>query len=587
MIRFLAAVAIALVTCSLSSANDDIAGLIGKLAEVSEPSIGYSSYFSGSEFLPYEDSSQMSMFVLGATHRARSETLLKIVAKGAEAVPTLLKHLSDDRKINMKPMTGMMWISFQDEYDFNRRIRETAPAGVNGDSMDDVPHPDSHAVTVGDLCFVALGQIVNRNFRATRYQPTGGLVVSSPTHSQRLRNVLIRDWKEFTKEKHRQGLIQDFRKSDHEDRRIGAYRRLSFYYPDAVEALVLEELRKPTYNVFEIEAFCREKLYTTTSKTRRKELYSQFIRDHGDAYTAGVLEQLFDDLDTLELHEQARRVPPFGSQSRAVLFQLFDKPFSVRSAHRPFMDTASESERTRLIRALTHDKSKKIGDAVQEICLKHSEDDYMASACLCCLAYRGYGEFLIEQLDKIDLTTTKTKYLHLEYLRSIGTSREERVQDKLLAIIRTTVNDDYFMAALAGAKDADNAVVLERAKIILNGLPKDTDQGQGILEMIGKRFPSKAKGVFENYLATGSAERAEAMCRVLWSGSPFSKELLAPLLDDKRKLDGYSVPMRVCDMAAQAISHTTEEIEFDSEGSLANKDVAIVELKKFCAKSNE
>jgi hypothetical protein len=35
-----------------------------------------------------------------------------------------------------------------------------------------------HVVTVGDLCFVALGQIVNRSSAAVRHQPTGGLVIS-------------------------------------------------------------------------------------------------------------------------------------------------------------------------------------------------------------------------------------------------------------------------------------------------------------------------------------------------------------------------------------------------------------------------
>ena len=37
------------------------------------------------------------------------------------------------------------------------------------------------------------------------------------------------------------------------------------------------------------------------------------------------------------------------------------------------------------------------------------------------------------------------------------------------------------------------------------------------------------------------------------------------------------------DRAAQAISHTTEEIKFDSEWSQQRKDAAIVKLKEYCA----
>ena len=45
---------------------------------------------------------------------------------------------------------------------------------------------------------------------------------------------------------------EDFTKADNENRRIGAYLRLAFYYPAEVETLVLKELAKPTYDVFAV-----------------------------------------------------------------------------------------------------------------------------------------------------------------------------------------------------------------------------------------------------------------------------------------------------------------------------------------------
>ena len=124
MIRFLLFVVCLHLLSAEAIANDEVTQLINKLVDVTEPGFGYSGYFSGSEFLPYGDTEQMGTLVLGATHRSRSDTLRQIVSKGVDAVPALLKHISDERKIKMKPLSGMMWMDFSDEYDFNRRTRK-------------------------------------------------------------------------------------------------------------------------------------------------------------------------------------------------------------------------------------------------------------------------------------------------------------------------------------------------------------------------------------------------------------------------------------------------------------------------------
>ena len=509
---------------------------------------------------------------------------------GIDAVPELLRHLDDERTINMEPMAGMMWMDFADEYDFNRRTRSDVPQGVNREAFaDQQDHPDQHALTVGDLCFVALGQIVNRNFSATRYQPTGGLVVSSPTYSQALRERIIADWTGLTEDEHRQMLVDDFTTPDHEYRRIGAYLRLSFYYPDTVEPLVLSELAKPTYDVFAIEKLCRDTLYKLEAEDERQAAYDDFIREHGEAHAAGVMDQLFDDLNRLEGHERGAISPPltrFGTQPRELLIQLFGMPEDVKSTDRPFVEPASTSERARLIEALTRDDSQEIGDVVRQQFLDSAEDAYFAPACLRCLASRGYSDFLVEQLDKIDVTDSEANPLHWKYMESISTSEDEIVREKLREILTTTTNDAYFMAALPAIADSDSERVFELACEILSGLPDDTEQGRSLLEMIGERYPDRARSVYEAFLEPGSARRAETMCRILWNGHELSIELLAPMLDDKRPLTGFSIPMRVCDRAAQAISHTTEEIRFDSEWSTARKDEQIEKLKAYCERES-
>jgi hypothetical protein len=63
---------------------------------------------------------------------------------------------------------------------------------------------------------------------------------------------------------------------------------------------------------------------------------------------------------------------------------------------------------------------------------------------------------------------------------------------------------------------------------------------------------------------------------------PLSIEILAPLLDDERELPKFSILMRVCDRAAQAISHSVKDIPFNSDWDRMRKDEQIQRLKEFC-----
>ena len=193
----------------------------------------------------------------------------------------------------------------------------------------------------------------------------------------------------------------------------------------------------------------------------------------------------------------------------------------------------------RFINALTYDHSQKVGDAVRKIFWDRPDDDDYAPACLLSLASRGYGTFLVEQLNKIDVADAKGNPLYLKYVEAVSRSREEAVRKKLLEIAATTTNDEYFMAALPAVDKSNDGLVLRRARELLAALPSETDRGESILQMIGERFPEQAKSVYRTFLATGSTQRAWTMCNVLWYGNPMAKELLAPLLDDSAHPAGY------------------------------------------------
>lgn len=326
--------------------------LIAQLSDVDRAGIGYSPSVTGQQFLPAAAASdEQGMLLLGQLPPKRSPVLTRIVAAGAKAVPALLDCLDDATPTKLPPMKPMMWSANNNEYDFNRRTAVAPPAGVNRDEP-----PDggvAYVVTVGDLCFVALGQIVNRSFAAVRYQPSGGLIISSPAGSAPLRDAARAEWSGLTAKSLRASLVRDFDKPDWEGRRAGALRRLAYYFPDAVAPLMKAELARPTFDVDAVQAEARA-LYGM-SGAQRKAAFATFVKRHGPAARDGLLQALFADLSTQEAYEEKRISPPgtgSGYRARRCLVELYGYPGSVRAEKdKPYPEYSNSYERERLVEA--------------------------------------------------------------------------------------------------------------------------------------------------------------------------------------------------------------------------------------------
>jgi len=566
------------------AAKEKVESLIDKLVEVSQPGYGYAAYFSGSEFLPYPDTGKMVAEVLGGGAPVRSEVLRQIVEQGIDAVPALIKHIGDDRKIKMKPLQGISVTEFIDLYDFNNRTRKDIPKGVNRDFFDDDKnHPNKHSLTVGDLCFVALGQIVNRRYSTATYVPSGILSVSSPSYSKRLREIVIQDWQGLTREQHIQRLVEDFNMPDDEDRLFEAYLRLSYYYPETLGPLVIKHLEKPTYDAEKVSVFVNDRLYKNKDKNQRQKLFDEFIRINGEVYAAGVMNYLYDVLQYLDETGLGPDSKEPEMQAPALLTELFDRPAPVKYSDRPVIPAVSVDERSSFIRSLTYDNSSQVGEALHRVYLSNPKDKQIVPACLSALANRGYADFLIQQLAQFDFTTEDSDDFLLRCLESLSSSREKAVQKKLLDIALETPDDGYFFWALYGVQKPYPLSVFKHANEILDNLPETSEYDWGILEMIGQQFPDRAKAVYQKYLSTGSASRAKMMCKLLRNKSPLAKVILSPLLDDRRELEGFIGTMRVCDFAATVITDQTDKIIFDSDWPLERKDEVIGQIKKYCA----
>lgn len=329
----------------------EVRALVGTLAEVDEAGIGFSPFVTGSQFLPVASADEQGMLLLGQAPPRRSPALTAIVEAGAVAVPVLLECLEDARPTKLPPMKAMMWSAADDEYDFNRRTG-AAPAGVNREGG--VPQaPVEHVVTVGDLCFVALGQIVNRGFAAVRYQPTGGLMINSPPASKPLREVVRAEWAGLDEARHRASLVRDFEQPDHEDRRTGAATRLGYYFPDALGPLLAAERARPTYDSDAVHREVRA-LYAAAPAARAAR-FRELVDAGGPAVKDGILRALFGDLDGQEAYEQKRVSPPTAGadyRARECLMELYGYPATVKAKDRPYPVYSSRYERERLLEAV-------------------------------------------------------------------------------------------------------------------------------------------------------------------------------------------------------------------------------------------
>jgi ankyrin repeat protein len=388
-----------------AQAQSKIKALIDSLTEVTDGDLGYSSSASGTVFLPVDANSHPGVMLLSQTPLSQSSAMRELVQQGAVALPHLLDHLGDKRRTRLRVRSGHGFFGVSDHptFDINKRIEAyrhmekenegehmNAPGGL-------AAGPSSHTVTVGDLCYVAVGQILNRQFSAISYIPSGNIFVHSPTYGPRLEKALTPQYRGFTAKEHRELLVADFLKPDSEERRLGAAKRLSYYYPAALDALIHQVLNQPTYDTWEISEFLHDTLYMAKDSKDAKEIFDAFLRTHNKAYSNAIMLQMFDDLGHQEANEEGRVNPPekdFTKAPRNLLIQLYGQKDKVRSSDKPaFSEFMSSRELAGLILdGLTYHESDSINKAVQGLLQSIKSDSWLALACMSRLIGRGFDE---------------------------------------------------------------------------------------------------------------------------------------------------------------------------------------------------
>jgi hypothetical protein len=246
--------------------------LIADLAKLDSADIGLSATMRGQDFSPVDGQSGVGVLLFTDHKLKKSQTVRDLVALGPDALPYLLDALDDKRPtkitITHGGFLGGMWYSSGVD-DFNPlnpeeaaidKARAEADAKEREDAAkgkEDHGKLNSYTVKVGDVCFVAIGQIVGRRYSAVSYVPTAIIGINSPTHDAKLCADVRATWSsKDPSTKLMNSLLLDYATEgifngksldgwgDGNDRQCAAALRLLYYFPKDSTPLIADRLAK-------------------------------------------------------------------------------------------------------------------------------------------------------------------------------------------------------------------------------------------------------------------------------------------------------------------------------------------------------
>jgi len=171
--------------------------LIASLARLKSPDIGLSATLSGDSFAPL-GKGEFHSGLITDHELGPDEALKELVSLGPRALPYLLKSLGDETptalKIEHNVRFGGMWHDSElPGNPLNKREHDILAKNDRPDFAHQ-RNVESYRVRIGDVCFVAVGQIVGRSYAAVRYQPTACIILNSPVETPNLRSLVRQIW---------------------------------------------------------------------------------------------------------------------------------------------------------------------------------------------------------------------------------------------------------------------------------------------------------------------------------------------------------------------------------------------------------
>lgn len=410
--------------------------LIDQLAEISEEGTGFHATAWSSQFIATEEEPQFRGGIIGSPKPVTSPVLKQLVRLGAKALPELIAHLSDDRETRLvirgeDSMT--MWRSFSDEYDARYRDPRKQPGGVysgrGGSGWHDRSF-DTYTLRIGDLCYVVIGQIVNRRLLSLRYQPTGGQIVNSPIQSPALTHAVAADWSGVDEIEHQNSLAKD---AFYKEETVSAegVSRLLYYYPQVGEEIALKLLQRPIGNESLVFQFVKVQLSAMDDPQDWIAAIQAFRERYGNALADWIPYQLHCRYFGDGRDEHAFQLP-IAEKIFSELYPHIDPFFPTE-----FVNAASLHEQIRLVRRIKNHAPDTVLQAIEELFLaatsasKNGEGDSwefygngefldscgglcwyddLALSCMAALEHRGnrqmFAEFCRQRIKSIETEST-------------------------------------------------------------------------------------------------------------------------------------------------------------------------------------
>jgi hypothetical protein len=163
-----------------------------------------------------------------------SPLMQELIRRGVSSLPLLLEHLTDNRSTRLVIQLRFDWFGRMyhcDQYD--PRYENNNPSNVNRvPYIERIIETRNYTIRVGDLCYIAIGEIVNRRLNAVRYRPSACIMINSPVETARLATAVRQDWHGLTVDEHKRSLMLDLASPE---RAEAALVRLNYYYPQAIK----------------------------------------------------------------------------------------------------------------------------------------------------------------------------------------------------------------------------------------------------------------------------------------------------------------------------------------------------------------
>lgn len=322
-------------------AADDVKGLIRELAKIDGPGLGFSPTMTGVGFAPIPSANDLQTLMFTNHGLKESRALLRLVELGSEAVPALLDSLDDKTPtkyvVKHESLIGGMWFDEDEKVGkgFERHITE-------------------YTVTVGDICYVILGQITDQPYMAVRYQRTACTVILSPARNPELVASLRKEW---GGDEHarilRESLTKRAKSGD-----SGALVRVGYYYPKESESLLLDWLSRIDWmkKKTETEQLSVAHIVEAIAVSRSAAVQAQIVKimqqtprlDYFVATLAG-LGQAYDTAILTRSKELLAALPDETGEGGALLGMIRERfPNEAKSIFREFGNSQSLARRQTL-----------------------------------------------------------------------------------------------------------------------------------------------------------------------------------------------------------------------------------------------